>query len=101
MLSSSNAIISLSYSTVLVIILISEQFVKEDVARLRLLEFFCCIHNCVNLCRDENFSNESLAHHLIVMKELVRRDKNRPAVIMWSVANEPRSQNVRAEYYFK
>lgn len=55
----------------------------------------------LNLCSDENFSNESLAHHLEVMEELVRRDKNRPAVIMWSVANEPRSQKPQAEHYFK
>lgn len=50
---------------------------------------------------DINFSNESLAHHLEVMREMVRRDKNRPAVIMWSVANEPRTQNRLSVPYFK
>ncbi|XP_077995272.1 beta-glucuronidase-like [Glandiceps talaboti] len=49
----------------------------------------------------ENFSNKSLTHHLEVMDELVRRDKNRPAVIMWSVANEPNSAASQAEAYFK
>ncbi|XP_043910159.1 beta-glucuronidase isoform X2 [Protopterus annectens] len=49
----------------------------------------------------ESFGNESLAHHLIVMEELVRRDKNRPSVVMWSVANEPASELPPAEYYFK
>ncbi|RXG68402.1 Beta-glucuronidase, partial [Armadillidium vulgare] len=31
---------------------------------------------------------------------LYRRDKNRPSVIMWSVANEPRSQQIPAGPYF-
>ncbi|KAM4701337.1 beta-glucuronidase isoform 1-T2 [Discoglossus pictus] len=49
----------------------------------------------------ESFSNKSLNHHLEVMEELVRRDKNRPSVVMWSVANEPASQLAPAGYYFK
>ncbi|XP_075051123.1 beta-glucuronidase [Mixophyes fleayi] len=49
----------------------------------------------------ESFGNKSLQHHLIVMEELVRRDKNRPSVVMWSVANEPASQLSPAGYYFK
>ncbi|XP_033904280.2 beta-glucuronidase-like isoform X1 [Acipenser ruthenus] len=48
-----------------------------------------------------SFGNESLAHHLIVMEELVRRDKNRPSVVMWSVANEPNAELAPADYYFK
>ncbi|XP_077995445.1 beta-glucuronidase-like [Glandiceps talaboti] len=48
-----------------------------------------------------NFGNKSLVHHLEVMEELVRRDKNRPAVIMWSVANEPSSEFPQARDYFK
>uniref|UniRef100_A0AAY5KL30 Beta-glucuronidase n=1 Tax=Esox lucius TaxID=8010 RepID=A0AAY5KL30_ESOLU len=35
-----------------------------------------------------SFGNASLTHHLAVMDELVRRDKNHPSVVMWSVANE-------------
>ncbi|KAM7139497.1 beta-glucuronidase isoform 1-T2 [Macrochelys suwanniensis] len=49
----------------------------------------------------ENFRNASLAHHLVVMEELVRRDKNRPSVVLWSVANEPASELSPAAYYFK
>uniref|UniRef100_A0A8C0GZC7 Beta-glucuronidase n=1 Tax=Chelonoidis abingdonii TaxID=106734 RepID=A0A8C0GZC7_CHEAB len=49
----------------------------------------------------ENFGNKSLAHHLVVMEELIRRDKNRPSVVMWSVANEPASELLPAAYYFK
>ncbi|XP_058020476.1 beta-glucuronidase isoform X3 [Ahaetulla prasina] len=48
-----------------------------------------------------NFGNQSLQHHLVVMEELIRRDKNRPSVVMWSVANEPASELPVAAYYFK
>ncbi|XP_070573101.1 beta-glucuronidase-like isoform X3 [Ptychodera flava] len=55
----------------------------------------------VGITHLENFSNKSLTHHLEVMEELVRRDKNRPSVIMWSVANEPASEFPQARHYFK
>lgn len=55
----------------------------------------------VGIVQDENFSNESLSHHLQVMTELVRRDKNHASVLLWSVANEPASTNSLAEHYFK
>ncbi|KAL7987059.1 hypothetical protein Chor_005978 [Crotalus horridus] len=48
-----------------------------------------------------NFGNQSLQHHLVVMEEMIRRDKNRPSVVMWSVANEPSSELPVAAYYFK
>nr|XP_057943998.1 beta-glucuronidase [Doryrhamphus excisus] len=48
-----------------------------------------------------SFGNASLAHHLDVMDELVRRDKNHPSVVMWSVANEPASEMAPADFYFK
>uniref|UniRef100_A0AAR2L7P5 Beta-glucuronidase n=1 Tax=Pygocentrus nattereri TaxID=42514 RepID=A0AAR2L7P5_PYGNA len=48
-----------------------------------------------------SFGNESLAHHLVVMEELVRRDKNHPSVVMWSVANEPAAEMPPAAFYFK
>ena len=54
-----------------------------------------------NFFSHENFSNKSLQHHLNVMTELVTRDKNRPAVILWSVANEPASDKSVAAPYFK
>ena len=53
------------------------------------------------LCGRVNFVNLTLVHHLEVMEELVRRDKNHPAVVMWSVANEPKSDYDVAEPYFK
>ncbi|XP_029304657.1 beta-glucuronidase [Cottoperca gobio] len=48
-----------------------------------------------------SFRNASLTHHLDVMDELVRRDKNHASVVMWSVANEPASEMPPAEFYFK
>ncbi|XP_004380842.1 beta-glucuronidase isoform X1 [Trichechus manatus latirostris] len=55
----------------------------------------------VGIVLAESFGNVSLHHHLEVMEELVRRDKNHPAVVMWSVANEPASFLKPAGYYFK
>ncbi|XP_052024762.1 beta-glucuronidase [Apodemus sylvaticus] len=55
----------------------------------------------VGIVLPQSFGNESLRHHLEVMEELVRRDKNHPAVVMWSVANEPSSAQKPAAYYFK
>ncbi len=42
-----------------------------------------------------------LDHHLDVMRELVARDKNHPAVVMWSVSNEPRTSEPASGRYFK
>ncbi|XP_027717700.1 beta-glucuronidase isoform X1 [Vombatus ursinus] len=55
----------------------------------------------VGIVLPESFKNISLQHHLEVMEELVRRDKNHPSVVMWSVANEPVSWLAPAAYYFK
>ncbi len=49
----------------------------------------------------DNMEEDNLRHHLEVMKELVHRDKNHPSVVMWSVANEPKTQLPKAEAYFK
>ncbi|XP_063847967.1 beta-glucuronidase-like isoform X3 [Scylla paramamosain] len=46
------------------------------------------------------FGEELMKKHMSVMQELVRRDKNRPSVIMWSVGNEPQSNQAAAEGYF-
>lgn len=54
-----------------------------------------------SVCRSQSYGNRSLQHHLEVMEELVRRDRNHPAVVMWSVANEPASFLPPAGYYFK
>ncbi|CAB1316879.1 unnamed protein product [Coregonus sp. 'balchen'] len=48
-----------------------------------------------------SFGNASLSHHLVVMDELVRRDKNHASVVMWSVANEPAAEMPPAGLYLK
>ncbi|CAH3193309.1 unnamed protein product [Porites evermanni] len=51
--------------------------------------------------KPNNLGKESLEHHVEVMAELIRRDKNRPAVVMWSVANEPCSDKPSSVPYFE
>uniref|UniRef100_A0A2K6D4J4 Beta-glucuronidase n=1 Tax=Macaca nemestrina TaxID=9545 RepID=A0A2K6D4J4_MACNE len=55
----------------------------------------------VGLALPQFFNNVSLQNHMRVMEEVVRRDKNHPAVVMWSVANEPASHLESAGYYLK
>lgn len=40
-------------------------------------------------------------HHRQVIRDMVERDKNHPCVIIWSVANEPASQEEGAKEYFE
>lgn len=58
-------------------------------------------HHQYCLPHRRSFGPASLNHHLEVMDELVRRDKNHPSVVMWSVANEPASEMPPAGQYFK
>ncbi|CAL1689343.1 unnamed protein product [Lasius platythorax] len=61
---------------------------------------FLVINECPSV-DTENFSPSLLSRHKDSLSELIRRDKNRPSVIMWSLANEPRTQLPQAEEYFK
>ncbi|XP_076244565.1 beta-glucuronidase [Calliopsis andreniformis] len=61
---------------------------------------FLIIDECPSV-DTENFSPILLARHKDSLSELIRRDKNRPSVIMWSIANEPRTQLPEAGEYFK
>lgn len=61
---------------------------------------FLVINECPSV-DTENFSPSLLSRHKDSLSELIRRDKNRPSVIMWSLANEPRTQLAQAEEYFK
>ncbi|XP_076330866.1 beta-glucuronidase-like isoform X4 [Tachypleus tridentatus] len=47
------------------------------------------------------FDSVLLTKHLQVMAEMIQRDKNHPSVVMWSVANEPKSSKSEAKNYFK
>ena len=51
--------------------------------------------------REQNYLNETLQRHLEVMAELIQRDKNRPSVVMWSLANEPTSSTEKSRAYFE
>jgi beta-glucuronidase len=44
---------------------------------------------------------QTFEHHQEVMRELIERDKNHPSVVMWSIANEPASEEDGAFEYFK
>lgn len=61
---------------------------------------FLIIDECPSV-DTENFSPILLARHKESISELIRRDKNRPSVIAWSIANEPRTQLNSAEDYFR
>ena len=49
----------------------------------------------------EAFYDSLLIKHKNSLTELIKRDKNRPSVIIWSAANEPRTQYPQALGYFK
>ncbi|XP_003706264.2 beta-glucuronidase isoform X1 [Megachile rotundata] len=61
---------------------------------------FLIIDECPSV-DTENFTPILLSRHKDSLSELIRRDKNRPSVIMWSIANEPRTQLPEAGEYFK
>ncbi|XP_045483905.1 beta-glucuronidase isoform X2 [Pieris rapae] len=46
------------------------------------------------------FTDSLLEKHKQSLTELIRRDKNHPSVVMWSISNEPRSANYKADAYF-
>ncbi|XP_046395919.1 beta-glucuronidase-like [Ischnura elegans] len=48
-----------------------------------------------------NFTQSVLLEkHKRIMTELIQRDKNRPSVVLWSLSNEPLSQEKGADVYF-
>lgn len=50
---------------------------------------------------NRGFGSGLLETHKKELTQLINRDKNRPSVVIWSVANEPRSDDPAAENYFK
>lgn len=55
---------------------------------------------------DKVFSPETVSErtrevHAQAVRELVARDKNRPSVVLWSIANEPESHTEESEEYFR
>ena len=56
----------------------------------------------MNVCVPNRYwGDELLTNHINVVRDLIQRDKNRPSVIMWSVANEPESDRAEAGPFFK
>ncbi|XP_061389537.1 beta-glucuronidase-like [Musca vetustissima] len=47
------------------------------------------------------FGAELLYNHKSALEQLIHRDRNHPSVIMWSIANEPRTQKNQSEAYFR
>uniref|UniRef100_A0A1B0CV53 Beta-glucuronidase n=4 Tax=Lutzomyia longipalpis TaxID=7200 RepID=A0A1B0CV53_LUTLO len=48
-----------------------------------------------------NFNEALLTKHKSSIEQLIHRDKNHPSVIMWSIANEPRTAELSADSYFE
>lgn len=48
----------------------------------------------------ETFNDETRSAHEQHIRELIGRDKNHPSVVMWSIANEPASNEDGAREYF-
>lgn len=67
--------------------------------------FNCCMSALVckkkKSVRCREFGPALLETHKQDMTQLIQRDKNHPSVVMWSVANEPRSEDPNAEEYFR
>lgn len=49
----------------------------------------------------DTINDETREAHAQAIRELVARDKNHPSVVMWSIANEPASQEDGAREYFE
>lgn len=56
----------------------------------------------IELCLPfSEFTVALLKNHKSSLDQLIHRDRNHPSVVMWSVANEPRTGKLAAEAYFK
>nr|CAD7599134.1 unnamed protein product [Timema genevievae] len=49
----------------------------------------------------KDWHEQLLENHLSSLTQLIQRDKNRPSVILWSVANEAATSSSGTEIYFK
>ncbi|EDW33659.1 GL11760 [Drosophila persimilis] len=49
----------------------------------------------------ENYNQELLGKHKSSLEQLIHRDRNHPSVVMWSIANEPRTREMNADSYFQ
>uniref|UniRef100_A0A1A9VL01 Beta-glucuronidase n=1 Tax=Glossina austeni TaxID=7395 RepID=A0A1A9VL01_GLOAU len=58
------------------------------------------IDECSSVNTD-HFSAELLVNHKSSLEQLIHRDRNHASVIMWSIANEPRTAKNQSEPYFR
>ncbi|KAL9914024.1 beta-glucuronidase-like isoform 2-T2 [Glossina fuscipes fuscipes] len=49
----------------------------------------------------ENYNQALLEKHKSAMEQLIHRDRNHASVVMWSIANEPRTGQLNAGSYFQ
>ncbi|KJH50584.1 glycosyl hydrolase family 2, TIM barrel domain protein [Dictyocaulus viviparus] len=49
----------------------------------------------------KSFSKDNNLLHMNMLEELIERDKSHPSVIMWSLANEPRTDKKESRIYFR
>lgn len=47
-----------------------------------------------------DFNSKLLENHKSAIEQLIHRDSNHPSVIMWSIANEPTTNSLKASTYF-
>ncbi|MFC4102684.1 beta-glucuronidase [Paenibacillus xanthanilyticus] len=84
---------------------------SEELLRLADREGFVVIDEvpAVGMCfwsetntvfREDRVNEETLRHHLDTMGEMIRRDKNHPCVVMWSIANEAATNEEASVPYF-
>ncbi|CAD7089028.1 unnamed protein product [Hermetia illucens] len=58
------------------------------------------IDECPSVDTD-NFGQALLDKHKSSIEQLIHRDRNHPSVVMWSIANEPRTKSLSADSYFE
>ncbi|XP_050322534.1 beta-glucuronidase isoform X1 [Bactrocera neohumeralis] len=58
------------------------------------------IDECPSVDTD-NYNQALLDKHKSSMEQLIHRDRNHPSVIMWSIANEPRTSPFQADSHFQ
>lgn len=49
----------------------------------------------------QTVNENTQAHHADTIRELIARDKNRPSVVLWSIANEPDTTDPDSRAYFE
>ncbi|MHA6527452.1 beta-glucuronidase [Corynebacterium pyruviciproducens] len=49
----------------------------------------------------DSVNEETQAHHADTIRDLIARDKNRPSVVLWSIANEPDTTDPDSRAYFE